>query len=319
MESSGLASRVIGVMSEDDLRKVLEWAAKEGWNPGRQGAKPFRMADREGFFVAKTHEGGEPVAGISAVRYGEQYGFIGLYICAQQFRGRGHGMAVFWHAMRHLEGRVIGLDAVAAQQANYAKQGFVLAHQTVRFGGELAVDNSTASSPPPTKKIEEDDDGAHHGLVVQAVVTHEEEDQDLVDLVSAYDDEHTPAPRPEFTRAWLTAPGHIARVAIEDGAVKGYGVLRPCTVEGAKIAPLFATSVEVAELLARELAAASVSSRASATVKVFLDVPEPNNEGVRLAERLGLSKMWKTGRMYRGPAPKLPLDRIFGVTSLELG
>lgn len=103
----------------------------------------------------------------------------------------------------------------------------------------------------------------------------------------------------EFVRAWLTAPGNIARVAIEDGTVKGYGVLRPCTTEGPKIAPLFATSVEVAGLLARALVAAIVSSRASAPVHVFIDVPEPNNGGVVLAERLGLSKMWETSRMYR--------------------
>lgn len=317
MESSGLVSRrVISIMTEDDLVNILEWAAKEGWNPGRQDAKPFRMADCEGFFVAKTNEVGEPVAGISAVRYGEQYGFIGLYICAPAYRGRGHGMAVFLHAMSHLEGRVIGLDAVAAQQANYAKQGFILAHQTVRFGGELTV-GASRSSPPAAAKNGKDDDGARHGLVIQAVT---QEEEDLVDLASAYDDEHVPAPRREFTRAWLTAPGHIARVAIKDGVVKGYGVLRPCVIEGAKIAPLFASSMDVAELLARALVAASVSSRAcSAPAKVFLDVPEPNSEGVLLAERLGLGKMWETGRMYRGPAPKLPLNRVFGVTSLELG
>lgn len=317
MELSGVAiRRVIAIMTEDDLVNILEWAAKEGWNPGRQDALPFRMADRQGFFVVKTHEAGEPVAAISAVRYGEQYGFIGLYICAPQFRGRGHGMAVFRHAMRHLEGRVMGLDAVVAQQSNYSKQGFILAHQTVRFGGELTMNTSRTLGPTTTKIVEDDDDRVH-GLVVQVVTQGEE---DLVDLVCAYDDEHTPAPRREFTRAWLTAPGHIARVAMADGVVKGYGVLRPCITEGAKIAPLFAASFEVAELLARALlVAASVSSRSSSPAKVFLDVPEPNDEGILLAERLGLHKMWETGRMYRGPAPKLPLDRIFGVTSLELG
>lgn len=138
-----------------------------------------------------------------------------------------------------------------------------------------------------------------------------------MDLVIAYDEKHFPAPRQEFTRAWLTTPGHIARVAIEDGVVKGYGVLRPC-VDGAKLAPVFASSVEIAELLARALVAAA-ASRASASVKVFLDVPEPNNEGVRLAKILGLSKISVTGRMYLRPAPKLPLDQIFGFTSLELG
>lgn len=82
------------------------------------------------------------------MRYGEKYGFIGLYICAEEFRRNGHGTALFRHALRYLEGRVVGLDAVEAQQTNYAKHGFVLAHNTTRFGGELAVGIlATASSP----------------------------------------------------------------------------------------------------------------------------------------------------------------------------
>ena len=52
---------------------------------------------------------------------------------------------------------------------------------------------------------------------------------------------------------------------------------------------------------------------------VFLDPPEPNAAALRLAERHGLSPVFETARMYRGPAPALPLDRIFGITSFELG
>lgn len=251
-------------------------------------------------------------SGISAVRYGDNYGFIGLYICAEEFRGNGHGTALFRHALRHLEGRVVGLDAVEAQQTNYAKHGFVLAHQTIRFAGDLAVDVSSSIAAPPTPPAAAAGEGNDGGI--QAVTP------DNIGLVLTYDEKQFPAPRKEFTRAWLTTPGHIARVAIEDGVVRGYGVLRPC-VDGAKVAPLFAASVEVAELLAKALvaAAAAVASRAPASVKIFVDVPEPNNEGVRMAERMGLSKISATGRMYLGPAPKLPLDQTFGFTSLELG
>ena len=243
------------------------------------------------------------------MRYGENYGFIGLYICAQEFRGNGHGTALFREALRHLEGRVVGLDAVEAQQTNYAKHGFVLAHQTIRFCGELAVDVSTIASSPTAAR------GGQHDGRIQALTPEN------IDLVVAYDEKQSPAPREEFTRAWLTTPGHIARVAIDDRVVKGYGVLRPC-VDGAKLAPLFASSAEVAELLARALVAAPAVvavSPPSASVKVSIDVPEPNSEGVRMADRMGLSKISATGRMYLGPAPKLPLDQTFGFTSLELG
>jgi hypothetical protein len=40
---------------------------------------------------------------------------------------------------------------------------------------------------------------------------------------------------------------------------------------------------------------------------------------VRLAERCQLQPAFETARMYRGPAPQLPLDRTFGITTFELG
>ena len=33
----------------------------------------------------------------------------------------------------------------------------------------------------------------------------------------------------------------------------------------------------------------------------------------------GLTPVFETARMYRGPAPALPLERIFGITTFELG
>ena len=38
-----------------------------------------------------------------------------------------------------------------------------------------------------------------------------------------------------------------------------------------------------------------------------------------LVERHGMTPVFETARMYTGTAPTLPLERIFGVTSFELG
>ena len=53
--------------------------------------------------------------------------------------------------------------------------------------------------------------------------------------------------------------------------------------------------------------------------EVFLDVPEPHAAAVDLARSLGLEPVFETARMYRGEAPQLETDLIFGVTSFELG
>ena len=53
--------------------------------------------------------------------------------------------------------------------------------------------------------------------------------------------------------------------------------------------------------------------------EVFLDCPEPNRPATDLAARYGLSPVFETARMYRGAAPALPLARIYGITTFELG
>ena len=58
---------------------------------------------------------------------------------------------------------------------------------------------------------------------------------------------------------------------------------------------------------------------ASADGEVFLDVPAVNRDAIALAEALGLKPVFETARMYTGAIPPLRIDRVFGVTSFELG
>lgn len=270
-------------MTQADVATAIAWAAAEGWNPGLADAGPFRAEDADGFLMGWL--GDRPVASISVIRYGTGFGFLGFYICLPEHRGQGHGLALWRAGMARLEGRVVGLDGVVDQQASYAKSGFVLAHRNIRFGGVVAVE-----APDDPRLVTPDDPSA------------------IIRLDGAF----FPAPRARFLAAWLGAPGHLVRALVEDGGITGYGVLRPCR-EGAKIGPLFAASEADAETLFRALAARAPAG------PVFLDPPEPNAAALRLAERHGLSPVFETARMYRGPAPALPLDRIFGITSFELG
>ena len=53
--------------------------------------------------------------------------------------------------------------------------------------------------------------------------------------------------------------------------------------------------------------------------ELFLDLPGPNAAGIAIASDLGLDVRFETARMYRGLAPDLPLERVFGITTFELG
>jgi GNAT superfamily N-acetyltransferase len=273
------------VMKRADLDRAIDWAAAEGWNPGLDDAACFRAADPAGFLVACF--GGDPVASISVVRYSDAFGFLGFYIVRPDQRGRGFGYRLWQAGLAHLEGCAVGLDGVVAQQENYARSRFVLAHRNIRFGGTAQVQ---APRDPRLRVV----------------------DPDLIEAVLAYDRPFFPAPREDFLRCWLTPGTRDAIAVVEEGTVRGYGVIRECR-NGFKIGPLFADGEEEASLLFQALAARAAGA------PVFLDPPEPNDAAVRLAVRHGLAPVFETARMYRGPAPDLPLSRIYGISTFELG
>jgi hypothetical protein len=265
------------------VHQVVGWAQAEGWNPATFDAACFYAADPAGFFG--TFLNGELAAAISVVRYGDEYAFLGLYICRPELRGRGLGLRVWNAGLAHAEGRTIGLDGVPAQQSNYVKSGFQLAWRNHRFQGMGG--------------------GARRPGVV---------DLDTVPFqqVAGYDKAVFEADRGRFLRVWIAQPEAIRLGVERDGMLKGWGMLRP-TSDGNKVGPLFADDESTADLLLDGLLA-SVPGET-----VFLDVPEPNALAMRMAEGHGMTPTFETARMYRGPARSIAIGKVWGITSFELG
>lgn len=276
----------VRTMTRPELELAIDWAAAEGWNPGLHDAECFRAADPGGFLVGLV--GDEPVAAISAVRYRRSFGFLGLYIVKPKYRGRGFGMQVWNAAMEYLAGRTVGLDGVVAQQENYKKSGFTLAHKNVRYqgtgGGSLPADAA---------------------VVPLASVAFGE--------LLAYDRSFFPDERSRFLRAWIDQPQTTGLAILHAGRLGGYGVMRTCR-QGYKIGPLFAESPELADRVFRCLRAGVPPAE-----PIYLDLPASNAAAVALAQRHGMTPVFETARMYRGSIPDLPLDRLFGITTFELG
>lgn len=277
---------LIRPLSEAEVGQTLDWAAAEGWNPGLDDAAPFRAADPDGFLG--LFEDGTLAATISVVTYGARFAFLGFYIVRPERRGLGLGLRLWQAGLDHGGARTIGLDGVVAQQDNYRRSGFALVHRNIRHSGRLGA-------------VSGELDPRIHILT-----------PDLFTRVGFYDRGLFPADRAVFLTGWLSPPHGRALAFIERGRVLGYGVIRACR-QGHKIGPLFADRPDVAEALCRQLVHGLEGE------VVALDVPEPNAEAIALAERLGLAPAFETARMYRGPAPELPLERIFGITTFELG
>ncbi|UVK53326.1 GNAT family N-acetyltransferase [Mesorhizobium sp. AR02] len=275
---------IIRALSLAELADLIDWAADEGWNPGLYDAAMFQAADPEGFIGAFV--GDDMVAAISAVAYGHDFGFIGLYICRPDMRGKGYGKAVWTAGMDRLAGRTVGLDGVEEQQANYRSKGFKPIYETIRYSGR------PAALPVDTGRLR--------------MVTAEPGPD-----ITWYDALCFPAPRRSFLQQWLQPPHH-ALAAITSRGTAGYAVARPCR-SGFKVGPLFADDVQTALELLGALASACDGG------ELNIDAPATQVDFIAALEAAGFSPTFSTTRMYKGTPPKLDAKRIFGVTTLELG
>jgi GNAT superfamily N-acetyltransferase len=272
-------------MKANEISIAVDWAAAEGWNPGLADAACFATVDPDGFLVGEID--GIPVATISCVNYDAHFSFLGFYIVRPELRGRGYGLRIWNAAIAHAGPRVIGLDGVVAQQENYIKSGFLHAYPDIRFGGVVTAPSIAGAD-----------------IVDLAGIS--------LSLVEASDAAVFPAPRSNFLRTWIGTPGHVGRAVLRDGALAGWGVIRPCR-SGFKVGPLVADDRAAAEAVLAALL------KAVGDTNVFLDVPGVNVAAMALATDLGLSPVFETARMYTGALAPLRLEQVFGVTSFELG
>lgn len=285
---------VVRNMTRPEVDELVAWAAEEGWNPGLHDAEVFWATDPEAFVAAEL--GGEMIGGGAITSYGGEFGFMGFFIVRPEYRGRGYGDAL-WHARRERlldrlrPGATIGMDGVFAMQAYYAKGGFVFSHRDIRFRADVP------DHPPAPPESEE-------RVVPLTTVPFEK--------ALAYDRTCFPAPRSTFLRAWISQPEALALGCLRDGELCGYGVVRRCG-EGCKVGPLFADDGAAAEALYARLAEFAAGG------PLFLDIPENNPAATELVRRHGMREVFGCARMYLGPPPDLAHERVFGVTTFELG
>lgn len=268
----------------EDMDFFLSQAKEEGWNPGMHDAIPFYQTDPHGFFLGTL--GKEKVGCISAVAYNNTFGFIGFYIVLPAYRKRGFGLQLWAHGINYLGNRTIGLDGVLKEQKNYERSHFKLYYKNHRF--------------------ERKGRGGHHSTELVSLK------EIPFQVLSLYDTPIFGLDRAAFLKQWIAMPTTYSLGKMKEGRLVGYGVLRPCQ-KGFKVGPLFADSLDFAIEIFNSLCAKAGNA------SVFLDIPEINSKGIKIAEDFNLQSKFETVRMYNKKPPNQLLDKVFGVTSFELG
>ena len=285
---------VIRNMDRAEIDKLVEWAAAEGWNPGLHDAELFWATDPAAFIAADLD--GELIGGGAITSYQGEFGFMGFFIVRPEYRSRGMGNTI-WRARRDRllarlhRGASIGMDGVFAMQDYYSRGGFVFSHRNLRFRADVP----------------------HH---VKAPKTEDTQITLLQNVpfsrVLEYDRGCFPAPRPVFLKAWIEQPDALALGSQSDGRLQGFGVVRRCR-EGCKLGPLFADNAATAKALYLQLAAFAAGG------PLFLDAPENNPAAMALVKEQQMTEVFGCARMYLRQPPALSHERIYGVTTFELG
>lgn len=273
----------------EGLKTLIGWAKEEGWNPGPYDADAFYFTDPDGHYGLFKDD--KMIGGGSIVSYNGDFGFMGLFIILPAYRSAGLGKQL-WFMRRDLllkrlkPNASIGMDGVLAMQGFYAKGGFHIAFRDERYqltGSEFQ----------------------HHPSVSSFT------NEDFTELVQ-FDLKCFGFNRNAFLSQWLKLPESKVFVHRSEGRFTGYAVLRQANI-GFKIGPLFAEDAKVAEKLYQSCLSAVPGSL------VYLDIPVSNRNAVELVKNHNATYVFECARMYYGKTPEIEMDKVYGITTFELG
>lgn len=267
-----------------DLSNIWAWAAQESWNPGRYDLEVYWQ--QKSLLVGWL--GNQPVGCISAAAYDADFGFLGCYLVDHRHRGHGYGRFLWEKAIASLPARCIGLEGAVALQDTYLRHGFVKSCLHVRHQLKSGNGDPVASSLQ-----------AIHSIPFEQVLD--------------YDTRHFVGMRSQFLQHWLGSPEMQGWGVVQADQLLGYGLIRPADM-GYRIGPLFADRLEVAQQLLAALLQIPPPDQ-----PVYMDVPKSNEQANLLMKNVQAIPLFSNCRMYKGEFPELPLDEIYGVTTLEMG
>ena len=278
--------------NSEDLKLIYQRMILEQWNPALYDFHGYPNSHNFHAFVGVLD--GEVVSSCFALIYQEQFAFFGCYLVLKPgLRGKGYGLEVYKHRLTLMEKlgvKSIGCDADLAQTHNYAKHGFVEHYLNRRFvylvqGTESATEN-TSKNPLSATEL----------ALFEADFLYE--------------------PREDFMTLWLSHDPTIKFASIKDnqGKLIAVGIARQAQI-GFRIGPLYADSLDNAQQIFCALA-----EQLQPNTKLMIDIPEANSHADHFIKQLGLAS-WgiECMRMYRGEAPQVAMEKIYGMCSLEIG
>ena len=286
-------------LCDSDIDFVTEISRKEGFAPGVGDLGIYQNTDKQGLWVGWLND--IPIGCIAGVRYNQHYGFVGLFLVIEKYRGRGFGLQLWKKALSHLSDLpCVGLEAAPERINDYKKWGFTISSKTTRWQwmaeGKLLEENSKNDHLKNFSFVE--------GSSIPKYA------------IEKFDEKRETTPRPHFLSNWLNHPaGKVIAVMDIDNRCHGFGRIRPCLLQtgvGWRIGPLMADTPILVEILLNKL----IKSHSGL---IIVDAPGLNKTASKVFEKLGFKSESETYRMYRGFQPPVSMNDVYGLACLELG
>jgi len=255
-------------------------------NPGQNDSDLFFRVDSNGFFIAVNDT--NVVGSISAVSYDAGFGFIGLHFVMPEFQNTEVEEKLLEVALQKLGERNIGLNCYESQLNYYTGHGFKPSHKIFTYEGIA--------------------DGQMPSLdTIVAPFNHP------FNLLQELDEECFPYNRKELLQLWLQQSGSMLLAKLVNGKYEGYGLFSPAT-NNYKISPLVCKNLEAAEHLLSALA-----GHLEKGTHYRIDLPENNKNAIRLVEKMKMTKVQETIRLYLKNEPNISLQDVYSFINHELG
>jgi GNAT superfamily N-acetyltransferase len=325
MSASPLPSNITIRVSTSaaEMERVVQWAADEGWNPGLEDHTVFsKITSTTDLYIAELGDEREPTRGGESTRedgegsndpLGSLAGaacivnhcatvaFLGLFIVRPELRRRGIGRALWLRALAHARGRTVLLEGVAAQQANYAKSGFVSMGASRRLQGTI--------SKLRARREAGNEVGAGAGGHGAATREIEKDGGDDLPVLTMLDRAASGYDRAAYVAAW-TAPARTRRTVIAK-AGDGFATIRQ-SQDAYRIGPIVASDDNLAVDLALAAAACFGAER------VYIDVVPEAPTFAAYLQSAGFTVSFETARMYLGEQPTISAS-LKALANMELG
>ena len=268
----------IRTLRRDEMPLGHRMAAHEGWNPGFTMPTVSMQPTPRASLSPSTRA--RPMGCISAVSYAGRFGFIGLYIVAPAWRGRGVGISL-WKA-----GHGTGSPA-SGRPRRRARAAGQLPPQRLRTGVEQRPlrRHRTAAGPPcrPRSSARPRSTSPRSAPTTSACF---------------------PRPAKPSCAAGSRCPTQQASLACDAGSPCGLGTDPHDAATATRSAPLSPTTFAIANALY-----AALSASVPAGDAVYLDVPLPNADAVALAKTQDMQQRLRNRTHVRSaPAPACELN-----------